>query len=134
MRKAIVELREHGYRTYEEIAALLDVGRATVSRVLRLHRESGSVAPRPRSGGNRSPIRGRIATLLVAIVSKMPDATVAELTEALEKEASISTSRSSVQRAIQRLGYSKKDPVRAVEQTRPSTGRGVASSARSSRR
>lgn len=110
VRNAIVELRERGHHTYEEIAALLGVGRATVSRVLRLHREFGSVAPRPRGGGNYSPIHGRVAKLLVAIVTRMPDATITELTEALEKKASISTSPSSVQRALQRLGYSKKRP------------------------
>jgi transposase len=131
VRRAIVELRERDHRTYKDIAALLGVGYATVSRVLRLHRESGSVAPRPRGGGNLSPIRGRIAKLLVAIVTKAPDATVAELTSALADQASITTSRASVQRAMQRLGYSKKRLASARSNTtRPNTGRGAAPSAR----
>jgi transposase len=131
VRNAIIELRVRGHRTYDEIASLLGIGRATVNRVLRLHRESGSVAPRPRSGGNRSPIHGRIAKILVAIVTKMPDATVAELTAALEVQSSISTSRSSVQRAMQRLGYSKKRPASGPwSKTRRSTVSGAARTAR----
>lgn len=135
LRDAIVRLRDDEQRTYEDIAAVLGVGRATVNRVLRRHRETGDVAPLPRGGGNRSPINGRIAKLLIAIVTKMPDATVAELTEALAKRAPVSTSRSAVQRAMQRLGYSKKRPRSSPwSATRPSTADGAASSARSSRR
>lgn len=135
LREAIVRLRNQEQRTYEEIASLLGVGRATVSRVLRRKRETGSVAPLPRGGGNRSLIEGRVAKLLVSIVTKMPDATVAELTAALERRASIVTSRSAVQRAMQRLGFSKKRPRSSQwSATRPNTVAVAASSARSSPR
>ena len=107
VREAIVRSRGEGL-SYEEISALLGVGRATVSRVLRLQRETSSVHPRPKGGGNPSPIRGRIAELLRRIVNEMPDATVAELTEALCVRADMDTSRSSVLRALKRLGYSRK--------------------------
>lgn len=107
VREAIVRSRGEGL-SYEEISALLGVGRATVSRVLRLQRETSSVQPRPKGGGNPSPIRGRIAELLRRIVNEMPDATVAELTEALCVRADMDTSRSSVLRALKRLGYSRK--------------------------
>lgn len=109
VRRAIVRLREQG-REYVEIAELLGIGEATVNRVLRRQRESGTVDPLPRGGGRRSLIHGRIAKMLIAIVTKMPDATVAELAQALEKGASIEVSRSAVQRALERLGYSKKRP------------------------
>jgi transposase len=134
LRLAIVRLREEK-RSYQEIASLLGVGEATVSRVMRLKRETGSVERRPRGGGNFSPICGRIAELLHAIVAQMPDATVAELTEALAKKGRIETSRSSVQRALSRLGYSrKKSPSWRRSETPPSTGSGTARSARSSPR
>lgn len=107
IRRAIVRLHKKG-TTYVEIAELLGVGEATVSRVLRLHRERGSVKRRPRGGGRRSPIRGKVAGLLVHVVKAMPDATVVELTDALMKRTELETSRSSVQRALQRLGYSRK--------------------------
>jgi transposase len=86
MRDAILRARERGL-SYEETAPLLGVGFATVNRVLRLQRETGSVEPRPRGGGNLSPITGdeQVGTLLRALVAAMPDATAAELAEALKR-------------------------------------------------
>jgi len=107
VRRAIVRAHRNGL-TYDAIARLLDVGPATVSRVLRLAREVRSVEPKPVRGGNYSPITGRVAELLVTIVSTLSDATVAELTEALVKRSGVSTSRSGVQRALHRLGFSRK--------------------------
>lgn len=108
IRAAIVRAREERGLTYEQIAELLGVGRATVSRVLRLRRETGTVEPRPPKGGWRSPIAGKVITLLQAIVTTMPDATVAELTAALQKRARVSTSDAAVGRVLKRLGYTRK--------------------------
>jgi predicted transcriptional regulator len=85
VRTAVVNLRDQGH-TYEEIAALLGIGRASVSRLLRRRRERGALDRFPRSGGWESPIRGRIADLLCRIVEKMNDATTDELTQTLISE------------------------------------------------
>lgn len=130
LREAIVRTYGEGGGTYDEVAEALGVGRATVSRVLRLKRETGAVDPLPRGGGNLSPIHGKVADLLVAIVRTMPDATVAELADALMVRGEVATSRSSVLRALYRLGYSrKKSPSWRPSETRPSIVRGAASSA-----
>lgn len=132
LREAIVRTYRDGGGTYDEVAETLGVGRATVSRVLRLKRESGAVVPRPRGGGNLSPIHGRVADLLVSIVRTMPDATVAELADTLMARGDVTTSRSSVLRALYRLGYSrKKSPSWRRSATRPSTAHDVERSARS---
>jgi transposase len=107
VRQAIVKAREQQL-DYDGIADLLGVGRATVSRTLRLHRESGDVAPRPKGGGNFSIFRDEVAELLLAIVETMPDASVRELTRAFEQQSRLSTSTASVGRALRRLGYSRK--------------------------
>jgi transposase len=131
LRQAIVRTYEEGGRSYDDVADLLGVGRATVNRVLRLKRETGSVAPKPRGGGNRSPIHGKIAELLVAIVTTMPDATVAELADVLVARAPIRTSRTSILRALDRLGYSrKKSPSWRRSATRPRTSSDAERSAR----
>ena len=106
VRRVIVRLRQEG-RTYDEIAELVGVGPATVSRILRRYRETGSLEPLAPGGGNPSPLR-RIESKFKALVSAMPDATVAEMAAALRKAEKLSTSRSSVQRALSRLGYSRK--------------------------
>lgn len=107
LRAVIVRLREQG-RTYQEIADTVGLGVATVNRILRLHRETGATDPAQPGGGNFSPIRGKVEAKLRALVDAMPDTTVAELAEALSKAEKLSTSRSSVQRALGRMGYSRK--------------------------
>jgi transposase len=107
VRRAIVQARKRGL-SYAETAKLLSIGEATVSRVLRLHRETKRLDPRPIRGGNYSPIVGKVAELLVAIVESMPDATIAELTDALVRRSRVETSVPSVQRALRRLGFSRK--------------------------
>jgi transposase len=107
LRQAIVRARERDL-AYEEIAALLGIGRATVSRTLRLHRETGDVEPRPKGGGNFSLFRDQVAELLLAIVETMPDASLRELTHAFEEQSKLSTSTASIGRALRRLGYSRK--------------------------
>ena len=107
LREAVVQAREQGC-SYRETAALLGIGYATVNRILRLHRETRSVQPRPRGGGNVSPIHGSMAEMLVRIVAEMPDATVAEMAAVLIERTETATSRSGVQRALGRLGFSRK--------------------------
>lgn len=107
IRAVIVRLRRDG-RTYEEIADMTAVGYATVNRVLRLQRETGGTAALKPGGGNLSPIRGKVERRLHALVQKMPDATVREFAEALQRAEDLATSRPSVQRALKRMGYSRK--------------------------
>lgn len=132
IREAIVRAFHKQRLTYPQIAALLAVGEATVSRVLRRHRETGGVEPKPRGGGNFSPLRGEVLEVLRALVRERPDATIDELTDALIERAVVQTSASSVKRALRRLDYSrKKSPSSPSSATPRSTARGVAHSARS---
>src|SRR5512132_454793 len=108
VRLAIVKLFHEEGRSYADIARLLSIGEATVSRVLRQHRETGGVEPRAPGGGNFSPITGGVARALRALVEKLPDATVKEFASALRAQKTVKTSRSSVQRALKRMGYSRK--------------------------
>jgi transposase len=66
VREAIVRAFHDRKLSYAEIAKLLAVGEATVSRVLRRHRETGAVAPLPRGGGNFSPLCGEVLDTLRA--------------------------------------------------------------------
>ena len=134
VRLAIVGLREEG-REYSEIAAVLGIGTASVSRVLRRQRETGKVERLARGGGVESPIQGRVAELLCRIVMEVNDATLDELTKALVERARIKTSRAAVVRAMARLGFTRKTSRWwRPSETPGSTASGTASSARSSRR
>jgi transposase len=108
LRSAIVRAFHDRHLSYDEVAELLGVGRATVSRVLRRERETGSITPAAPAGGNFSPIAGAVAKKLEALLAATVDATVQELTGALNDATRVGTTRSSVQRALKRLGYTRK--------------------------
>lgn len=106
VREAIVRAHGEG-QTYVEIAERLGVGEATVSRILRLHRETGDVERRPRGGGRVSPLRD-VERELELLVKEAPDSTVAEMAAELARRTGVRTSRASVGRALKRLGYTRK--------------------------
>ena len=77
------------------------------------------MAAAPKGGGNPSPIRGALAGYLEALVAELPDATVEELTRVLMSRTPVRTSRSSVQRALVRLGYTRENDFRRPRARHP---------------
>lgn len=131
IREAIIRASRDQGLTYEAIADMLGIGRATVNRILRRHRETGGVAPLPRGGGNLSPIRGEAAIQLRALVASRPDLTAAELATELGQQFGVATSRSSVLRALARMDYTrKKSRSSPANGTRPRTSSAASSSRR----
>ena len=108
VRVAVVRAVEEKGMTYAEAAEMLGIGEASVSRILRRHRETGSVAPKAKGGGQTSPIRDEVADQLISLVRSAPDATIEEMTNALIDKTGIVTSTSAVGRALRRLGFSRK--------------------------
>jgi transposase len=120
IRQAIVKAYNDGLGTYETIAEALQVGRATVSRVLRLARENQSLLPKPRAGGLPPPIRGRDEARLATIVQENPGATLDQLADLWFQNVKRKISRSSLHRELKRLDYSfKKKRIRAPERLKP---------------
>jgi transposase len=106
----------------EQTALLLGVSEAAVSRVLCLHREMGDITPRPRGGDRLSPFRGEVAETLEGLVLREPGATMLELKAQLAALTGVVASRSSLQRALHRLGFSyKQSPSLPRRETLPPT-------------
>jgi transposase len=87
----------------DEVAARFGVSRAWVHRLAQRRRETGSLAPRKQTKYRSRVLAGqeeRLATLITA----RPDATLAELREALPTTAALST----VWLEIDRLGLTVK--------------------------
>ena len=66
LRIRIFEARVREKLTYEQLAERLAVGRATVARILRRARETGSVEPEPHAGGPPRRVQAAEEALLVA--------------------------------------------------------------------
>lgn len=109
LRERVIALYIPRVVTYEMIAELLGIGRATVSRILRLHRENGNVEPKPASGGTAPLLDERDRRELAELVEGQADATLAELTSAwnsLRPDRRVSDS--TIWRALATMGYSWK--------------------------
>ena len=131
LRIRIVEARAQDGQTYEQLAERFHVGRATVDRVLRLARETGSVEPKPHGGGVARRIAAREEDLLVELVRARPDATLAELCIALQVRAGVQISRSTMSRELQLLGFTRKKNRWSLESNvRPRSWRCVTPSSR----
>jgi transposase len=108
IRVAVVRAVEQKGMTYAETADMLGIGVASVNRILRRHRETGSVAPKPKAGGRTSPIVNEVADELEELVRATPDATIQEMLDALVASTGVATSLSAMKRALHRLGFSRK--------------------------
>lgn len=116
LRSRVVEAHHNGEGTYSELAQRFKVGRASVSRWLRREREGG-LAPTSR----RVPVPSRrkltqeALELLEETLIDIPDSTQGELTQMLRDELEIDVSVATVGRAIQRLGFSRKRGLYALQ-------------------
>lgn len=108
LRERVVETYLQGEETYAEVAERFGVGEASVSRWLRLHRETGAVEPLGHRGGAPRRIRAEQEPLVEQLVLAHPDWTEAELSAALRAEHGIEASAVTVGRVVRRLGYGVK--------------------------
>jgi transposase len=88
-------------------AARFQVGVSSAIRWTALEKATGSVSPRRRSGGGRSPLEGH-AAWLKAVIEEDPFQTLAEIVVRMSAELGVSTSQSAVRRCFQRQGISVK--------------------------
>lgn len=88
----------------DAIAARFEVSRAWVHRLIQRRRETGTLAPRKQTKFRRCALDDTQQTHLRALLTARPDATLAELREALPTSAALST----LWRTIDRLGWTVK--------------------------
>jgi transposase len=106
LRKRIVQAYIEGLSgSYRETAKLFGVGEATVSRLLRLYRETKSVVPKPRGGNFPAKID---LDWLRHHTTANPDARLCDRVAALEAETGIHVSTQSMSRAMRKIGWTHK--------------------------
>jgi transposase len=107
VRERVVVAHREGKGTYEQLADMFKVGRATVNRWMRLHRETGSLEPKPLPG--RAPKldeRGR--ALLRELVDQDSDATLAELGKLLDERLGVKLVPSAIFKVLAKMGITRK--------------------------
>jgi transposase len=91
-----------------ELAERFRVGTATVKRLIRRYQETGSVEPLPHGGGRKPKIPAEKLPRVQKLLEGNPDWSVEELTAAYNRQEGASVSRSTMVRAIARLGFTRK--------------------------
>ncbi len=112
----------------EEVAATFAVSRAWVHRLVQRRRETGSIAPRQQTKFRSRVLAGQEARL-AALIAACPDATLAELREALPTTAALST----LWLEIDRLGLTVKKPYTPTNNAGPRSPLSVGGGATGSR-
>src|SRR3954452_17830348 len=116
LRLRVVDTVLRGEGTIGQIAERFLVSIAFVTRLLQLHRSSGSVEPRPHGGGNPAVLTPEDLERLREFIAKQPDATLQECAAHLGSSCSLAT----ISRALSKLGLPRKKKVpRAAEQDSP---------------
>jgi transposase len=93
--------------TYEEAASRFGVGYASVSRWIRLYRETNQLKAKPFPG--RTPRIDEVGQALVRhLVETRPDATLLELAQAYGESRGIRLAPSILHRALAKLGLTRK--------------------------
>src|SRR5947199_7991720 len=104
LRKRILDAVDNKDGSRGKLAARFKVNRSTITKLLRLRRETGSLEPRPHGGGVGPTLDGEALERLRRLVEETPEATL----EALRQKMGVSGSRMIICRALQKLGLPRK--------------------------
>src|SRR3954453_5065723 len=116
LRQRILETVERGEGSLRQIARRFLVSLSFVTRLLQLHRSTGSLQPRPHGGGNPAKLGPQDLERLRELVLQQPDATLEELRQRL----GVSCSTMTIARALRKLRLPRKKKIpRSQEQDRP---------------
>ena len=116
LRKRILDTIQRGDGSLRQIARRFLVSVSFITRLLKLHRSTGSLEPRPHGGGNPSVLSPEDLEQLRELVRQQPDARLDELRQRLGVSCSLMT----ISRALRKLGLPRKKKIpRAQEQDRP---------------
>src|SRR5206468_11909551 len=100
LRQRILDAVDNKEGPRRKLAARFKVNTSTITRLLKLRRETGSFEPRPHGGGVEPTLDHNALERLRKLVEETPDATL----EAIRQEIGVSGSRMIICRALQKLG------------------------------
>jgi transposase len=116
LRQRILDTIQRGDGSVRQIAGRFLVSVSFVTRLLRLHRSTDSLEPRPHGGGNPAVLTPEDLERLRDLIRQQPDATLEECRQRLGASCSTMT----ISRALSKLGLPRKKKVpRAQEQGSP---------------
>ncbi|HEY9660200.1 MAG TPA: hypothetical protein V6C65_17215 [Allocoleopsis sp.] len=95
-------------RTQRQLAKRFKVSLSFIRDLMRHHRETGTVQPKPHGGGAVSKIGKKHLPIIEALVNAQPDALLIELCERFAQQTGVEVSVSTMQRVVDQLQFSVK--------------------------
>jgi transposase len=108
LRHKILHACERRLGSQRALADLFGVSLSFVEKLLRRHRTTGDIAPRPHAGGQRPRLDGAADTLVRRLVHDNADITLEELCARVAHELGVRVSLATMCRVLQRLGLPRK--------------------------
>jgi transposase len=116
LRQRVLDTVQRGEGSLRQIARRFLVSISFVTRLLRTHRSTGSLKPKPHGGGHPAALGPEDLERLRELIRQRPDATLEECRQRLGSDCSLMT----ISRALRKLGLPRKKKIpRANEQDRP---------------
>jgi transposase len=108
LRQRVVAAYEKGKGSLAEVAEQFNVGQTFVKKMLRQHRETGSVAPLAHGGGRQPSLSDKEHRLLRQKVKEQPDVSLSELQQHLSTRVGVTVSLPTIHRSLRQSGHSRK--------------------------
>ena len=119
LRQRIVTCYQNEEGSYKILAARFAVSRAVVGKLVRQHREQGTLQPQVHLRGRKPAIRGPLLERLRKHLAEHPDATLEERIEALGLDCSINTMWKTLRRLGWRYKKSRREPLSKIARMSP---------------
>ena len=124
LRQKIIHAYQRRLGSQRALAELFGVSVSFVEQLLRHHRCTGNVAPKPHAGGQQRRLNATAETIIREAVHARPDITLEELCTGVADTQGLRVSVPTMCRALQRLGLPrKKSRFTRVNATHPASSR-----------
>ena len=108
LRRRIVAAYQAGEGTLDEVAERFQVGSASVTRLLRLHRETGSIEPKTYTRTAETRVRAEDIPRLQSWLTDNASLTQDELAQRYERETGRTVSQRTISRVLKKAGITRK--------------------------
>lgn len=108
LRQCVVEAYENKKGSYRRLADIFMVSLSFIQDIIKLYRQTGSVVPKPHSGGVSPKISGNGLETVRKLCEKTPDATLKELCLQFYGITDITVSQSVMHNALKKLDLTRK--------------------------
>jgi transposase len=115
LRQRIVDLYNQGQGSIRGLAERFQVSPDCVRRLLKQHRATGSVEPKPHAGGPKATLDTSHHQVLRELLEADNDATLQQLAQHLALQTGIKVSGSTISRTLTKLKITRKKSLKASE-------------------